>query len=477
MISLSTLLKISDDCWEVPRSYRADMLVPARVFMTQGMLNRILPDRSLEQLINVATLPGIESCAVGLPDMHQGYGFPVGTVAALRTIDGVISPGGIGYDINCGVRLLMSNLSAEQVAPHLADLATQIQRDVPSGVGRGGYFELLPSELEDVLRYGALWALQRGFATEDDLSVIEENGHFKNADPRMVSDIAKQRGRDQLGTLGAGNHFIEIQRVAEIFDARIATTFGIALNQVCVSIHTGSRGLGYQVCADYVRSMAESSSTSYTPPDRQLCCREFRSPEGEAYFNAMASAANYAWTNRQLITHQIREGWRRILARKLPSDLHVLYDVAHNIAKVEEHGGMECIVHRKGATRSFGPGSKDLPARFKDTGQPVLVPGSMGTSSYVLAGTTSSMHTTFGSCCHGAGRILSRTSARRELEYNALRRELNAKGIVIRAGSAKGLIEEAPAAYKDIDEVIEIVRRVGIATPVAKLVPLAVIKG
>lgn len=482
--------------FEIEKGYRADMRVPAKIFINKGMLERIITDQSLDQLINVTTLPGIEGYALGLPDIHQGYGFPVGAVAALRVADGIISPGGIGYDINCGVRLLLSNYSAKEIKPFLSEIATQIQRRVPSGVGRGGSVILSPLEMHEVLSKGMQWALHNGYALEEDLESTEEGGCFRDAEPKNLSDRAIERGLDQLGTIGAGNHFVEVQRVAEIFDHKLAEAFGLVEEQVTVLIHTGSRGLGYQTCSDYVRLMAEvMPKYDIELPDRQLACVPFSSEEGQRYFSAMQAAANFAWTNRQMITHKIRSAFHDVLHRPQgacgvggsqdreelavgrQSELRVLYDVSHNIAKLESYRGFDCIVHRKGATRAFAPGSLELPYRFQATGQPVLIPGSMGTSSYVLAGTKEAMDISFGSCCHGAGRSLSRTAARREIDYNRLVRSLETLGIEVRRGSASGLLEEAPEAYKDVDAVINVVKDSGIAKVVAKLVPLAVVKG
>lgn len=496
MIDFEAIKEKAPYLFEIEKGHSAGMHVPARIIINREMLGSILADQSLDQLINVTTLPGIEGYALGLPDIHQGYGFPVGAVAALRVADGVISPGGIGYDINCGVRLLVSNYSAKEIRPFLSDLATQIQRAIPSGVGRGGSLELSPIEMQEVLATGMKWALQRGYALEEDLEATEEGGCFETAEPHNLSDRAIERRLDQLGTIGAGNHFVEVQRVAEIYDPHLASAFGLADEQVAILIHTGSRGLGYQTCSDYVRLMAEVMPTyNISLPDRQLACVPFASEEGKRYFGAMQAAANFAWTNRQLITHKIRGVFHEVLhghnalngdkglgnpgeltvGRK--SELQVLYDVSHNIAKLESYRGYDCVVHRKGATRAFGPGRPELPSRFQVTGQPVLIPGSMGTSSYVLAGTEDAMKLSFGSCCHGAGRMLSRTAARREIDYNRLVKNLESLGIELRRGSASGLLEEAPQAYKDVDSVINIVKKSGIAKVVAKLVPMAVIKG
>ena len=480
MITKEDFTKISDYIWEVPKKYREDMRVPARVYVTESMLEDILDEKAIEQLINIATLPGIEKYALAMPDIHQGYGFPIGGVAAFRTSDGIISPGGVGYDINCGVRLLTSSYSAKELGQELlVKLANQIQRDVPSGVGRGGRFSFKTKDLDDVLNKGVKWALENGYALNEDLEVLEEQGSYPGADASFVSDKAKKRGHDQLGTLGAGNHFLEVQEVVEIFDNESAKAYGLSEGQLVVMIHTGSRGLGHQVCTEYVSKMDQAMEKyNIQLPDRELACAPFESPEGQAYFKAMAASANYAWTNRQLIAYSVRGAFKQVMKQGEKKDhLTIVYDIAHNIAKKEVHDGIEYIVHRKGATRSFGPAHPEIPTKYKDIGQPVLIPGSMGTYSYVLAGTKESMEETFGSSCHGAGRELSRSKARKTLDYNKLKKDLDEYGVVVRAGSAKGLLEEAPEAYKDIDEVVNVVHNAKIAKKVAKLKPLAVVKG
>lgn len=476
MIILQDFKKINNYVWEIPKNFRHDMKVPARIYITREMLEKILDERAVEQLINVATLPGIEEYALAMPDIHQGYGFPIGGVAALAAENGVISPGGVGYDINCGVRLLLSEYRKDEVRERIVALANQIQRDVPSGVGRGSDLKLSPKELDEVLNKGVKWALQNGYAEKEDLEAIEEEGSYKEADASSVTDRAKKRGQDQLGTLGAGNHFIEIQEVEQIFNEEAAKKLGLFAGQVTVMIHTGSRGLGHQTCTDYVRVM-DSAMEKYKIrlPDRELACAPFKSEEGQKYFRAMAASANFAWTNRQIITYHIRKAWNRILGNG--GKLKILYDVAHNIAKLEKHNSKQYIIHRKGATRAFGPGLLDLPIKYRETGQPVIIPGSMGTASYVSVGTEKAMKETYGSTCHGAGRAMSRMKAKREVDYSQLKKRLEDKGIIIRAGSAKGLVEEAPESYKDIEEVIDVVHGAGIALKVAKLRPLAVIKG
>lgn len=478
MINKEQIRKIGDYLWEIPHTYRSNMEVAARFYLSESALDSLLAESSLEQLINVACLPGIDRYALAMPDIHQGYGFPIGGVAGIRTADGVISPGGVGYDINCGVRLLTSQFTLAEIKARLPDLASEMQRDIPSGVGRGGQFALEQQEMDKVLNQGMRWCLKHGYAEQSDLAAVEEYGCFGHADAKCVSDQAKRRGADQLGTIGSGNHFVEVQQVSSIFDEELAAAFGLFAEQIVIMIHTGSRGLGHQTCSEYVRLMNQiMHKYKINLPDRELAAAPFRSSEGQDYFRAMAAAANFAWANRQMITFQIRNVWKRVLAIKHSEDLRILYDVAHNIAKLEHYQDREFIVHRKGATRAFGPKNPQIHEKFALSGQPVLIPGSMGTASYVLAGTEYAMQHTFGSCCHGAGRRLSRNKAKKILDYNKLLSSLEEYGVVVRAGSRSGLVEEAPQAYKDIDQVIETVAQSGIAKVVAKLKPVAVIKG
>jgi tRNA-splicing ligase RtcB (3'-phosphate/5'-hydroxy nucleic acid ligase) len=475
------LIKITDVIWEIPVSYRSDMKVPARIFATKEMIENILDDRSLYQLVNVSTLPGIQKNAIVMPDVHEGYGFPIGGVAATSYPDGVISPGGIGYDINCGVRLLKSNLEYKVAGKFIDKLTNEIYNNVPSGVGKSGSITLGSKDLNNLLRDGVKWTLNEGFAENEDLNYIESNGTIKNADPNKVSSDAKKRGSDQLGTMGAGNHFVEIDRVAEIYDDDSANAFGLFKNQIVILIHTGSRGLGHQVASDYIKIMLHSMKDyNIVVPDRELACSPMNSQEGSDYFNAMCAAANFAFSNRQIITHQIRKAWEKVF-NKSGTDLQLLYDVAHNIAKIEEHvikgKKRKLIVHRKGATRAFGPDNSEIPEKYRKIGQPVIIPGSMGTASYVLTGTIKSSEETFGSTCHGAGRQMSRHAARKKVNPETLRRELLSEGIQIQTGSMRGLAEEAPIAYKDIHSVIDVVVKAGIANKVARLRPIAVIKG
>lgn len=481
MIFKKDLIKINDYLWEIPKSFRSDMRVPARVYATEKMLDEIMGDRSLWQLVNVATLPGIQKYAIAMPDIHEGYGFPIGGVAAMDYETGVISPGGIGYDINCGVRLLKSNLSFEEIEPYLDKLAKELYREIPSGVGKGGRLKLNEKDFDEVLKRGAGWMIEKGYGEKNDAHFLESFGCLENADPIMVSDHAKSRGRDQLGTMGAGNHFVEVDRVEEIFDEETAKVFGLQKNQIVVLIHTGSRGLGHQVATDYIRLMMNAMPKyGITLPDRELACVPFSSPEGQNYFNAMAGAANFAWANRQMITCEVRKVWGDMFGKAQMAngkELEILYDVAHNIAKIEEYGNKKVIMHRKGATRAFGPGHSEIIEEYRDVGQPVLIPGSMGTSSFVLAGTKESIKEAFGSSCHGAGRRMSRHEAKREVRGSELRKELEKEGVHIQVGSISGIAEEAPLAYKDVRQVVDVVASAGIAKKVAELKPLAVIKG
>lgn len=479
----SDFKQINPFLYEIPVTHRSDMRVPARFYADAELLQQALGDKSLEQLANSATLPGIVAYALAMPDIHQGYGFPIGGVVATSVPDGVISPGGVGYDINCGVRLLGTRLDREDIEPHLSELATQLQRNCPHGVGRGGEFVLTQKQMEDVVRKGARWALARGYATEEDLDRTEENGCIAGAEPSKISARAYERARDQLGTLGSGNHFIEVDIVDEVYDETVAARMGLTPGRVVAQIHCGSRGFGHQVCTDYVaRFQRVVHQYGIELPDRELVCAPLSSPEGQDYLAAMKGAANFAFANRQLLTHLIRRSFEDALAGKVDDfGVYQIYDIAHNMAKIEEHevGGrrVRVCVHRKGATRAFGPGSPVLPDVYRDIGQPVLVPGSMGTASWVLLGTEGSMAQSFGSTCHGAGRMMSRSRAKKEVQGGELRRELEARGIHVRAGSLAGLAEEAPQAYKDVDRVIEVVHGAGIARKVARLVPIIVVKG
>jgi tRNA-splicing ligase RtcB len=483
MIRIQDLKKITDYEWEIPRTFRPDMRVPVRIFATHELLIHIAGDKSLEQAVNAATLPGLVGHVVVMPDMHQGYGFPIGGVAATEFPHGVISPGGIGYDINCGVRLLASSVQAETAAPYMDTLATLLNQYCPSGVGKEGLFSLSVPELERVMREGSHWAFKNGYATESDIERTEEGGCLERADPARVSDRAKVRGRSQIGSVGAGNHFVEVDLVETILDPKTAAIFGLREGCLAVQIHCGSRGLGHQVCTDYVQEFqAAVRRYNIDLPDRELVCAPMDSPEGQAYLGAMRAAANFAFANRQLLAHAARRAFEEAFSGKLKDwQLIQVYDICHNIGKLEIHqvdgALLKVCVHRKGATRAFGPGTPDLPTEYQETGQPVLVPGSMGTASWVLAGTEMSMLRSWGSSCHGAGRMMSRAKAKHEIHGQDLRNALARQGIQVRAGSMSGLAEEAPSAYKDVDEVVETVVSAGIARKVARLRPLAVIKG
>jgi tRNA-splicing ligase RtcB len=483
MVTLADVKQISDVEWEIPSSYRADMRVPVHIFASRALLEAISGDKSLEQAVNAATLPGLVGRVLVMPDMHQGYGFPIGGVAATEHPHGVISPGAIGYDINCGVRLLGSHIELDAVSSQLDELAAALNRNCPSGVGQKGRHRLSHKELEQVLREGAQWALKKGFASEADLNRTEEFGCMPGAEPDYVSPRALTRGLDQLGTLGAGNHFIEVDVVEKVFDERAAQTMGLQEGRLTLMIHCGSRGFGHQVCTDYVSSYQGAVQRfGIQLPDRELVCAPMDSAEGKAYMGAMHAAANFAFANRQVLAYHARQAFEETLAGRVKNwRLHQVYDIAHNMGKVETHQvegkAMKVCVHRKGATRAFGPGAPGLPPEYKHIGQPVLVPGSMGTASWVLVGTEGSMLRSFGTTCHGAGRTMSRSKAKQTVRGSDLIRELNAKGIHIQAGSLPGLAEEAPQAYKDVDAVVETVVKAGIASKVARLRPVVVVKG
>jgi len=468
---------VNPNLMEIPPSAREDMRVPARVWANEELWQQISRDRTLMQLVNVATLPGITGTAQAMPDAHEGYGFPVGGVAAFRARDGIISPGGVGYDINCGVRLLASEVQADELGhERLEAIVHDLARAIPSGTGRGSHLQLMGQDLERVLAEGCSYLAERGLAMPEDLETIEARGSLPWADPGGVSDRARQRGGSQLGSIGSGNHFVEVQRVDKVFDLHAAGVLGLRQGQLVILVHTGSRGLGHQVCTDWVRSMdAVMIRHGITLPDRELACAPFASPEGKKYFGAMCAAANFAFSNRQAITYAARQVFRR--AFKEDGDLRVVYDVAHNMAKLERHGDEDLLVHRKGATRAFGPSHPETPEAYKEVGQPVFIPGSMGTASYVLVGTDEGFGLSFGSTCHGAGRAMSRTAAKKVQNGNEVRKALEDRGIVVRCSSTGELAEEAPHAYKDVDQVVEVVHQAGLARKVARLVPLGVIKG
>jgi len=480
----SDLVRISEYVWEVPKSYRPDMKVPARIYASEELLELAFRDKTFEQLVNTATLPGVVKRVLVMPDAHQGYGPPIGGVIATRYPEGVISPGAVGYDINCGVRLMASNLVAKEMLKETDDLISALFRTIPSGTGEGGGArKLSPRDMDDMLVKGAAWAVKAGYGRPEDLDRLEEGGALAGADPSAVSQRAKQRGAVQMGSLGSGNHFIELQEVVEVYDEVTARAFGLFKGQLTLEIHSGSRGLGHQVCEDYLHNL-QGALVKYNIqlPDRELVCAPLSSPEGQRYFGAMAGAANFAWANRQVMAHLARRAFEQVLAGKVKDfDLRTVYDVAHNIAKIEEHlvdgKKTKLCVHRKGATRAFGPGHPAVVPVYRAIGQPVLVPGDMGTASYVLVGIADALDESFGTTAHGAGRLMSRAAAKRQIQGGQLRQDLEARGIHVRAQSMSGLAEEAPDAYKDIDAVIESVEGAGLARKVAKMRPLAVMKG
>lgn len=475
--------RIDEYRWRIPRGYRADMRVDGIIYASDALMSTIRHDAAAEQVANVATLPGIVGASMAMPDIHWGYGFCIGGVAATDIDEGgVVSPGGVGYDINCGVRLLRSNLAADEVRPRLKELVDQLFRDVPCGVGVGGPFEFREKELRDLCARGVPFLVDRGLAREADLDATEAGGRLEGAEPDAVTDEAYRRGADQCGTLGSGNHFMEVQVVDRIFDEDAAKRLGIAAGGVTLMIHSGSRGLGYQVCDDSLRMLrGVPAKYGISLPDRQLVCAPFDSPEARQYLSAMRAAANFAWCNRQLLATQARRTFERFFdASPEALGMDQVYDVAHNIAKVEEHvveGRRRLCVHRKGATRAFGPGHPDIAERYRAIGQPVIIPGDMGTASYLLLGTVGAMEQSFGSTCHGAGRTLSRTAAIQHAKGRRIDQELRDRGIFARARGRTGLAEEQPEAYKDIDAVVGVVVAAGISRRVARLRPLGVIKG
>lgn len=471
---MTELKKISKIEWEIPR--QGAMKVPAIVYASEKLLDDMKGDKTLEQIKNVATLPGIIKKAIALPDAHQGYGFPIGGVAAFDMDEGIISPGGVGYDINCGVRLLSTNIKIDDFMKKRKEILHSIFRAVPSGVGIGGK-KYGREDIIEVLKKGAEWAVEQGFGNKEDLEHIEENGRMKNANPEDVSQRAIARGLPQLGTLGAGNHFLELEKIDAIYDEKIAEAFDLDKNNLTIMIHCGSRGLGHQVASDYIMLMEKKYGFANLP-DRELINAPIKSELGQKYLSAMNCAVNFAFCNRQMITHHVREQLKHYFPK---AEVKLVYDVCHNIAKIEDFviDGKKTTVciHRKGATRSFGPGRKEIPEAFRKIGQPVLIPGSMGTASYVLVGTKKAEEVTFGSTAHGSGRVESRSRARRELTAEQVKKELLSKDIIVETLSSKALVEEAPEVYKDIDEVVRVSHEAGIGNLVARLVPLAVMKG
>ncbi len=478
------LIRVNDWCWRIPKSYKAGMRVDGLIYADDELMKLIRRDEAPEQVANVAFLPGIQQASLAMPDIHWGYGFCIGGVAATDPAEGgVISPGGVGYDINCGVRLMSTNLREEQVRPQLKTLMDTLFNNVPAGVGRGGKYRFDARELRQLMAQGPTYLQGRGLATANDIEHTEARGCLTTASPENVTDRALARGSDQCGTLGAGNHFLEVQVVDQVFDHEAAAVMGLSAGQVCVMIHSGSRGLGYQVCDDALKDMRKAPEKyGIQLPDRQLVCAPVNSPEGQHYLGAMAAAANFAWCNRQLLMWQARESFAEVFGCDWTDlQMSLIYDVAHNIAKLEEHetGGVrkQVWVHRKGATRAFPAGHPEVPDQYRSIGQPVIIPGDMGRASWVLVGQPGSMAQTFGTACHGAGRLLSRTAAVKKAEGRRIDRELEDRGVIARAHSWKGLAEEQPEAYKDVDLVVEVVHGANLASKVARMRPIGVVKG
>ncbi len=469
--------------WVLPVNAMPDMRVPGVVFANESIIQTIRKDGSLRQLANATTLPGVQSAAIAMPDIHFGYGLPIGGIVATDVKDGVITPGGVGYDINCGVRLLVTPLDAHMISDETEKLVNKLSCAIPCGVGSSGKIHLKTSVIRRVLNSGAEWAVQRGYGTADDLIFCEASGAMEGADANAVSDRALERGKNQVGTLGSGNHFIEIQKVYRIFDKEKAGIYGLKKDAITIMIHSGSRGLGHQVCTDFIRTMAQAiNKYGIRVPDRQLACVPLNSSEGQMYLGAMKAAANFAWANRQCLTHWVREELADYFGRLCPLEqVKLVYDVAHNIVKIETHTvdkkAKTVAVHRKGATRAFGPNQPELPEKYKKTGQPVLIPGDMGTASYVLAGTDKAMQQSFGSACHGAGRQLSRKAALREARNRSIQQELKSKGVYVWAEGKRTINEEMPDAYKNIHDIVSIIHETGLAEYVAELQPIGVIKG
>jgi tRNA-splicing ligase RtcB len=476
------LTKVNDNTWEVPGNYKPGMNVPGRIFVSKTLLD-ILEPETIDQVANVASLPGIQKYSMAMPDAHRGYGFSIGGVAAFDKDEGVISPGGVGFDINCGVRLIRSNLMEDDVRPRLSELLDSLFEAIPSGVGSKSRMRLTDEELDDVFINGVHWAVKNGYGMKGDLSHCESNGKMPGADPSKVSIKARKRGRPQIGTLGSGNHFLEVQYVDKVYDAEAAKAFGLKEGQITFMIHCGSRGAGHQICTDHLQKLTQASKKyRISLPDKQLACAPASSEEAQDYFKAMTCAANYAWVNRQMIMHWAREVFDDFFkAQHGNLGLDLVYDVAHNVAKLEKHmingEEKEVYVHRKGATRAFPAGHPEIPEDYKDVGQPVIIPGSMGTASYVLKGGPAAMELTFGSACHGAGRVMSRSRAKKELRGEEIQKELKSEGIVVRATQPSLIAEEAPEVYKSSSDVVDVVHDLGIATKVARLLPMGVVKG
>lgn len=478
----SMVRKLSENNWEIPIGHIPNMRVPGRLFASESLFEGIDPG-TIDQIANVATLPGIQKYSMAMPDAHLGYGFAIGGVAAFDVEEGIISPGGVGFDINCGVRLIRTNLQKEDVVPHISKLIDELFNNVPSGVGSKSRFRASDRELDDAFLHGAKWAVEAGYGVEADVEHCEANGYMEGADPSKVSTKARTRGKPQLGTLGSGNHFLEIQYVDKIYDTKVASAFGIEEGQIMVMIHCGSRGAGHQICTDHLKELSQAvKSYGIEIPDKQLACAPAQSREAQNYFKAMLCAANYAWANRQMITHWTRESFEKIFGRDADDlGMDLLYDVAHNVAKLEKHTvngkKKEVYVHRKGATRAFPPGHPEVPAVYRDVGQPVLIPGSMGTPSFILCGAKEAMDISFGSACHGAGRIMSRAHAKKEFRGQTIKENLEAQGITVRATHPSVIAEEAPGVYKSSSDVVNVVHDLGIALKVARVLPIGVAKG
>ena len=474
--------KIKDNVYEVPGSYNKKMRASGRLYVDDESFDA-LEEGAVQQIANVACLPGVFRYSIAMPDIHFGYGFPIGGVAAFNMRNGVVSPGGVGFDINCGVRLIKSNLRQEDIEDHLDELVNALFKNIPSGVGSKGKVKLSREDIDNVLDYGAEWAVENGYGWDEDLEVLEENGRIKSADSSKVSSKAKKRGIPQLGSLGSGNHFLEIQVVDEVYNENVAEVYGLEKGMIVIMVHTGSRGCGHQVCSDYLRVMDKAyKNYKIDIADRQLACAPIDSKEAQNYLKAMYAAANYAWANRQMITHWIRESFEDVLGKSARDmDMQIVYDVAHNIAKEETHdfkgNDIDVLVHRKGATRAFGPGREEVPLKYREVGQPVLIPGTMGTASYVLHGTQTAMEETFGSTAHGAGRVLSRSKAKKDYNPDDIVNSMESNGIKLKATSKNVIAEEAPGAYKDVDSVVRVSDSTGIAKLVAKVKPLSVCKG
>ena len=477
------ITKLDDFRYEIPQTYKKGMRTSAVIFSDEKMIKQVLTDNSPEQAANVTTLPGIVGKSLAMPDIHWGYGFPIGGVAAMDADDGVISPGGIGFDINCGVRLIRTNLVEKDVRPYIKDLIDACFKNVPAGVGSEGVADVAGNQIDNILVEGAEWAVRNGFGWDEDLLAHEEGGRMKNADPTKVSKKAKERGIPQVGSLGSGNHFLEIDRTDSIYDEAAAKAFGLFQGQITVTIHCGSRGCGHQIATDYLQSMEKYVRDHQMElPDRQLACAPVNSAEGQAYFDAMACGANYAWANRQMIMHWTRQAFEKVLKRSAHEmEMSLVYDVAHNIAKLEDHvhegKRRKVYVHRKGATRAFPKNHDDVPQKYRSVGHPVIIPGDMGSGTYVLTGTERTMQESWGSTCHGAGRVMSREAAIRQYSANDVKKQMESKGIYLKGATKDGIQEEVPAAYKHIDDVIKVVTGAGLSRPVAKLTPIGVMKG